>query len=285
MRKKDKKFWVSLYGNDVTYLYYYNRLKELAISVFDWHGLPDTVDERFLEITLFEKGFAVFFEDEVIGNLALSASLGGKFNVYNIPKRRFIYANNGYHAQRTSADSVIIYNNYLHQPSFTACQMYAARLANIERTIDINVNGQKTPLLLLAPDNLKQTVLNVYQQYDGNQPVVHGYKGFDKESITSIDTNVMYKADKLQELKTQLWNEALTYLGIPNVNMQKKERLITDEVQRSQGGSIASRYSRYRSRMQACDEINNMFGLNISVTYSEEIPYTGLTDNGEGDII
>ena len=77
-------------------------------------------------------------------------------------------------------------------------------------------------------------------------------------------------ADKLTELKSQVWNEALTYLGISNVNIQKKERLITDEVARTQGGTIASRYSRLESRRQAAEKINDMFGLDITVDFRED---------------
>ena len=77
-------------------------------------------------------------------------------------------------------------------------------------------------------------------------------------------------ADKIYQLKTQIWNEALTYLGISNLNIQKKERLISDEVTRNQGGTIASRYSRLESRREAVKKINDMFGTNIEVNYRED---------------
>jgi hypothetical protein len=85
-----------------------------------------------------------------------------------------------------------------------------------------------------------------------------------------LQTNAPYVADKLYQLKTQIWNEALTYLGISNLNVQKKERLVSDEVIRSMGGVIASRYSRLQARREACDAINRMFGLDISCDFRDD---------------
>ena len=97
-------------------------------------------------------------------------------------------------------------------------------------------------------------------------------------SLRAISTNAPYVADKLYQLKTQIWNEALTYLGISNLNIQKKERMITDEVQRNQGGTIASRYSRLEARREAVDKINRMFGTDISVDYREDFQITNEDD-------
>ena len=111
---------------------------------------------------------------------------------------------------------------------------------------------------------------NLYAQYMGNEPFIFGDKNLDLSGIKTLDTTSPYVADKLYELKTQIWNEALTYLGISNINVVKKERMITDEVTRNQGGTVASRYSRLESRRQACKQINEMFGLDIWVDYRED---------------
>lgn len=74
----------------------------------------------------------------------------------------------------------------------------------------------------------------------------------------------------------------MTYLGISNINIQKKERLITDEVTRNQGGTIASRYSRLQARREAVDKINAMFGTNIRVDYRED--FQEISDN-DGKIL
>ena len=283
-RKRDREFWESATLNNATFRQYYNRLVELSISMFEWKNLPETIDQRFLELTLFTEGQAVFFEDEVMGYLTLQNAMGGGFDVYRIPTKRRAYAVNGYQKELNENDSVIIYNNYLHTNSMLDVQMFAKRLYNLDRAIDVNANAQKTPILLLCDDSERLTLENMYMQYDGNKPVIKGVKGLNPNAFSVLKTDAPFVADKLYQLKTQIWNEALTYLGISNINVVKKERLITDEVTRNQGGTIASRYSRLQSRREACKKINKMFGLDIWCDYREdfqEIDFNEDTVKGE----
>ena len=270
MAKRDRQFWESAALNNATFRQYYNRLTELSISMFEWKKLPDTVDPRYLELTLFTDGQAVFFKDEEIGFLALQNAKGGKFNVYRIPVNRRAYAVNGYQKDLTDKDSVIIFNNYLHNNSRPDVEMFARRLWNLDRAIDVNANAQKTPVLIQCDETQRLTMLNLYKKYDGNEPFIFGDKNLNPNAIKTLKTDAPYVADKLYQLKTQIWNEALTYLGINNINITKKERLITDEVTRNQGGTIASRYSRLEARLDACREINKMFGLDIWCDYRED---------------
>lgn len=263
-------FWDSARLNKETYEQYVRRLTELSTSMFEWSNLPDTIDERFMEMTLFNEGACVFFEDEVLGYLALKVTLNGKWNVYNIPIERRAYASNMYNKNLTIDNSVIIYNNYLRTNSVLDVRMFARRLTELDRAIDVNCRAQKHPVVILCNEEQRLSMLNVYKEYDGNEPVIFGDKNLDLNQITSINTNAPFVAQDMYELKNQYWNEALTYLGISNVSFQKKERLISDEVMRGQGGTIASRYSRLQMRRKACEEINKMFGLNISVDYRED---------------
>nr|DAQ26338.1 MAG TPA: upper collar protein [Caudoviricetes sp.] len=256
--------------NNRTYLQYYNRLTELAISMFEWQNLPETVDQRFLEMCLFGDGMCVFFQDEVLGYLSLQCMIGGKLNVYRIPMERKAYATNGYQRELDGTNSVIIFNNYLHTNSMLDVEMFSKRLYNLDRAIDVNANAQKTPVLIQCDESQRLTMKNLYKQYEGNEPFIFGSKGLDANGLKVLQTGSPYVADKLYELKTQIWNEALTYLGISNINVVKKERMITDEVTRNQGGTVASRYSRLESRRQACKQINEMFELNIWVDYRED---------------
>ena len=269
-RNRDREFWESAINNNATYVQYYNRLTELSISMFEWKNLPPTIDERFLELALFSTGMAVFFNDEVMGYLALRTTISGDFNVYRIPIRRRAYADNGYNRDLTITDSVIIYNNLIHTNSMLDVRLFAGKLADLDRTITINARAQKTPVLIQCAENQRLTMLNLYKEFDGNAPVIFGDKQLNANGLTVLKTDAPYTADKLYSLKTQIWNEALTYLGISNVNTAKKERMITDEVSRNQGGVVASRYSRLEARRQACKQINAMFGLDISVDYRED---------------
>lgn len=275
-RRKHDIFDESMVLNNLTYRQYLNRLTELAISMFEWKNLPDTVDERYLELHLFETGCMVYFKDEVIGDLCLDCIVNGRLDVYGNPLLRRAYSGyNNYQKLLKYNNSVIIWNNYLHGNSILDVEMFARRLYNIDRIIDINANAQKTPVLLQGSEKQRLTLLNLYKDYDGNAPFIFGDKNLDINALKALSTNAPYVCDKLYQLKTQIWNEALTYLGISNINIQKKERLITDEVTRNQGGTIASRYSRLEARRQAVEKINEMFGTNIEVNYREDFQQVG----------
>lgn len=275
-RRKHDIFDESMILNNFTYRQYLNRLTELAISMFEWKNLPKTVDERYLELHLFETGCMVYFKDEVIGDLCLDCIVNGRLDVYGNPLLRRAYSGyNNYQKLLKYNNSVIIWNNYLHSNSILDVEMFARRLYNIDRIIDINANAQKTPVLVLGNEKQRLTLLNLYKEYDGNAPFIFGDKNLDINALKALSTNAPYVCDKLYQLKTQIWNEALTYLGISNINIQKKERLITDEVTRNQGGTIASRYSRLETRRQAVEKINEMFGTNIEVNYREDFQQVG----------
>lgn len=282
-RRKHDIFDESMILNNFTYRQYLNRLTELAISMFEWKNLPKTVDARYLELHLFETGCMVYFKDEVIGDLCLDCIVNGRLDVYGNPLLRRAYSGyNNYQKLLKYNNSVIIWNNYLHSNSILDVEMFARRLYNIDRIIDINANAQKTPVLVLGNEKQRLTLLNLYKEYDGNAPFIFGDKNLDINALKALSTNAPYVCDKLYQLKTQIWNEALTYLGISNINIQKKERLITDEVTRNQGGTIASRYSRLETRRQAVEKINEMFGTNIEVNYREDFQQVG-NDNQPED--
>ena len=281
MRKKGNGlFEESALLNNVTYMQYFNRLTELAISMFDWQNLPPSVDPRYIELHLFQNGSMVYFNDDVIGNLCLDCLPNGNFDVYGNPVLRRAYSSyNNYQRELNEDNSVIIWNNYLRTNSITDIKMYSRRLYLLDRVIDVNANAQKTPVLIQGTEKQRLTLLNLYKEFDGNSPFIFGDKNLDLNALKSLNTGAPYVADKIYQLKTQIWNEALTYLGISNINIQKKERLITDEVTRTQGGTIASRYSRLQARRDAVEKINAMFGTNISVDYREDFQEI---DDGSG---
>lgn len=275
MGRRKTNFEESLSMNNYTYMQYAYRLMELSISMFEWKNLPEGIDERFLEMVLFTDGHAVFFKDDELGDyLALQCLINGKLNVYRIPIKRRAFAVNGYQKQLTDKDSVIIFNNMLHTNSWLDVKMFAKRLYNLDRIIDVNANAQKTPILIKGNEQQRLTLTNLYKEYDGNAPVIFADKSLDMNALQVLSTQAPYVADKIYQLKTQIWSEALTYLGISNVSFQKRERMVSDEVTRSQGGTVASRYSRLNARRQACEQINKMFGLNIDCNFREDYQFS-----------
>jgi hypothetical protein len=279
MSKSKKQRWASAELNNKTYIDYYDRLMELALNVFEWENLPPTVDERFLELTLYEMGYCLYFDDPIIGNLALTCTIGGRLDVYRIPILRRAYAVNGYNKMCSAKDSVLIFNNYLHTPTLLTIELFARRLYEIERSIDVNVKGQKTPKAILSSEQQRLTMKNLFMQYDGNEPFIFGDKNLDIEGIKSLDIGSPFVADKLQILKHQIWNEALTFLGIENSNQDKKERLVSDEVGSNYGNVEAQRNVMLNARRQAVKKINAMFGTNISVKFRSSLATMVNTEN------
>ena len=289
----DYQFWDSANSNAYAEQYYLSRLSELAMSMFKWKNLPESIDARFLEYTLFYEGAAVFFKDDDLTDrnlgenqrekdgtyLALQVVLGGDLNVYRVPNNRKAYAVNTYNRQLTADNSVIIWNNMIRLPEYGRMMFYANKLYQIDRAIDVNIKGQRFPIAILCSESQRLTLKNVYEQYDGNQPFIFGDKDLDLSAIQVINTGSPYVADKLQQLKNNIWAEAMMCLGIPNSPSEKKERLVANEAKVSQGGTLASRSSRLEMRKRACDEINKMFGLAIDVEYNQDLDMS--TEDGD----
>lgn len=291
-RKREKTlFDESATVNNLTYMQYLNRLTELSVSMFEWKNLPPTVDARYLELHLFETGSMVYFDDDVIGNLCLDCLPSGRLDVYGNPVLRRAYSRyNNYQKLLKESNSVIIWNNYLHTNSILEVKMFARRLYNLDRIIDVNANAQKTPVLIQGTEQQRLALKNLYKEFDGNSPFIFGDKNLDLNSLKCLQTGAPYVCDKLYNLKQMYWNEALTYLGINNTGAQKRERMLTIESSQAQGGTISSRYSRLQSRREAVEKINDMFGTNIEVNYREDFMsiYEGQgvdTTEGESEVV
>lgn len=274
MSKKDDMSQVQLneeiFLNSWTTIDYLNRLKEYALNMFEWINLPKTVDARFIELVLFEEGKINFFEDKLIGFLALRVNESGKQNVYNEFDKKYIYANNGFSRVRNLRNSVTIYNNYLRTPTYTTVNLYAIRLARVTRAIDLNIEAQKTPILITCPENQKLSLKNVYEQYKGNAPVIYTDSEFNLDSIKVLKTDAPFVVDKLTLYKHDLWNEVMTFLGVNNSNQDKKERLVANEVDANDEQIEQARFNMLDARKDACKKINDMFGLNIDVKFRND---------------
>ena len=281
----------SLTQNQLTATNYYMWLKLLCMSMFDWKGLPDTINIDYLEETLFDNGRLIFFKDDVLGYLALKCIPDGAINVYGEPVS-FSVSVPGYQSKVhliPGVNSVIIKNNQLIEPSQYAVGSFASRLAETERTIDINIKAQKTPFIIPVPsDKALLTLRNAYKQIADGEPVLF----LDKDmlagaGISVLNTDAPYVVDKLDTHKMNLWNDALTFLGISNANTEKKERLITDEVKANDQLIQMSANVMLLKRQQAATEINKLFpDLRVTVDLKstqalEPDEDTEDTDDGE----
>ena len=275
---RNRRFKDSATLNSLIFNYYFQKLLDIAVAVFNYEGLPADIDVGYLEYLLISRGAAVITYDKAADQfIVLQLAEIIEYNYAHKPyKYRGIAPITGYQSEElNSNNSVVFYNNLSMLPSYDDLFEFARRLYNLQSTIDINVNAQKSPVLVKATENQRLTMINLYQQYDGNQPFIFADKALDLDGLSVLSTNAPFVADKLDELKTKTWNEALTYLGVSNVSINKKERLITDEVVRSQGGVVASRYSRLQARQTAIEQFNAIYGTTASVEFREDVTEGG----------
>lgn len=290
--------------NDQTYLSYMWRLYDLAVSVFEWKNLPEGINERMIERWLLANGMCLFVYDEEIKNdpdqrspegyAMLRMVISGDFDIYNIPKRRQAYTVDYNHTQMEFdiTNSVICFNDNLGTPTFLTLDLYARLLWQCERTLFVNMAQQKTPRIVKCSEKQRISLQNLFAQVDGYMPTVWADKDLDLKDVEVLDTNAPFLGTDLQTVKHQIWNEALTFLGIENANTDKKERLITKEVMSNMGDVEAQRFTRLNSRKQFCKEVNEMFGLDIECEFRSgmyirtdkegRVPVDGMRQGNEG---
>lgn len=256
--------------NAYTTIDYFTRLKEYALNTFEWINLPNHINGRFIEIELFEKGKICFFKDKNLGEMCLPVNEDGELTIYNEYKTKRIDAVNGFRRTRNLKNSVVIYNNYLRTPTFTTINLYAIRLSQVTRTIDVNIKAMKTPIIVLAPENQKLALKNVILQNENNASTIYADSEFNLDAIKTLDLKVPYNVDKLTLYKHELWNEVMTFLGVDNANQDKKERMITGEVDSNDEQIEQARFNMLDSRLDACKRINEMFGTNISCKFRND---------------
>ena len=260
--------------NNATYVDYLDRLKLVATSLFTWEGLDEvagTGASRFLELALYENGRGVFFKDDELGYMALRVNPNDKFNVYMLPTKVICYSFE-YNKEKDFDDVVYIMNNNLQKPTLETLKLFAYRLYEVERTIDTNLLAQKTPILIEGDTKTILTLKNVYMQYSGNTPFIFGNKQYDlSNKLSVLKTDAPYLLDKLTLYKHEIWNECLSFLGINNANTDKKERLITDEV--NSNNELINYYLNcfYKTRKEACEQINKKYGLDIEIKLNKDV--------------
>lgn len=276
MRRKQIQ---SQIGNYDTYNMYLRQLTTLAQNVFTFKNLPEIIDEAFMNRTLLFEGQIAFFKDDILGVLALPFSTIGKLDIYGNPTTIAVRGQNGYYKALKKSEYIIMYDNNGRYPLITDVKQYAERIAQDTRVSDINIAQQKTPRFWKVPKNKEMSVKDLVNNVDSFENTVLTYNDLSLDDIDLILSPAPFVADKVDEHKDKEWNEFLRLIGVANLQYQKKERNISDEINMMQGGTIASRYTRFDSREKAINEINKKWNLNVEVGYYDGIPTTEKEDD------
>ena len=268
-----KKLINSQLTNMKTYLMYRQEMLTLAENVFEFKNLPEFIDVSYLNRTLLRNGSIAFFKDEVLGVIALPYDVIGNFDIYGRPQTIMCRAANGtYYKRLKQGEFIIMYDNNGRYPIYMdICQM-AERIALSKRTIDVNIVQQRTPRIWKTSQDKKRTLEDLLSDIDGLEEKVVTYESIDIDDMNCILEPAPFVADKIDDHLDKEWAEFYRLIGVANLIEQKKERMIRDEMSASQGGTIASRFSRFEPRKRAIDEINEKFGANIEVSYYDGEP-------------
>lgn len=280
-----KKLVNSQLSNYLTYQMYLRQLLTLAENVFEFKNLPKYIDVSYLNGTLLRKGSIAFFYDDVVEQIcALPYTANGKKDMYGRPLEIEVKGLNGYKRKLKQDEFVIMYDNNGRYPLWLDICQYAERIALDTRTIDINIAQQKTPRIFKTSTENEQSIKDLINNIDGNENVVATYENLVLDDTTIVLAPAPFVADKIDLHKDKDWSEFLRLIGIANMSFQKKERNISDEINAMQGGTIASRFSRFEPRKRAIEEINEKFGEyldeDIEVRYYDGEP---TTEEKDGD--
>ena len=268
-RSKDLMFEESLFNNMADYQTFKSRFIDMVTGCFNFENLPDNIYKPYIIREMILHGQLLAFRDEVMDKFFLYPfTNNGTLDEYNQPvTRQVVFINNQAKFNLTKDNSVIVRASVSGTSLISIIEYFARNIYLINRTIQINVNAQKTPVILTCDENQRLSYQNLLKQYAGNVPFMFGSKDLDINNLKAINLNTPFVADKLYTLMGNYWNEFLTFIGIPNLTINKKERLITDEVTRSMGGILIARQNFENQIIEDIEKVNKMFGLDIKFTW------------------
>mgnify|MGYP000881158113 FL=1 len=257
---------------------YFRQLMGKCMSRFTWEGLPNDIDPRFIEKSIFNNGFSIFYFDTLLELfMCMPATPSGMLDIQDNPIKYVVTRNGLYSREVQASESVTVWGNQTRVSDIDIVRIYSERLALVDRTIEIDLLNERNPMIVACSNDQRQTIANVMSKiYDG-EPVVWGTESLAMDNLANtigvfpLNQNAgsgAVSSIKHMESKAKIWGEALTMLGIMNVNSEKRERMVVEEAAANSGQVLASREQFMKPRELACEQINQMFGLNVSCTWA-----------------
>lgn len=265
----DPVYWQSAQLNEQYYTVYKNWILSLAMNRYRWVGLPETCDPRYLELTLCTQGVATIAKAPDLDTwVSTMAATNGPLNVYDNPTQWESVGNNGWNFRCDPSNAALIWDNTLRYPIWNIIDMYAKRLAQIDRTMDINLLYQRTGMIFTAPQEKRNDLINLIKETWGGEPGVLGYKGLETIKAEMFLPKVEFTGEEMETYKDMVWNEIYTFLGIENLD-KKSERMIEAEVTANNEPTDIRALDGLRQRRQACKELKAL-GLDVEVYWAQD---------------
>ena len=247
----------------------YDRYKMLALNMFRWEGLPDTIKSRHIENSLYHNGLCIIINDENLGFISVPCNYGANLNINNEPTEVITTGYNyiktiKYMSDKEKDKCQLILNNDLAIGNKEYIEYFAQKMYEVDTVIRANINQQKYPWFIPCEPKLKNSIKLMFEKVDNLEPLILADKSIITEGIQVLTTNTPYVADKLNEYKFELEREILTFLGLNN-NFEKKERLLTNEIDSNNQFIQANIEIQYKNRLIAQDYLNSKFGWNCKV--------------------
>lgn len=250
---------------------YARQLIDIALSRFKWNGLPDSVDERYLELCLLVRGSALFYFHPSVDRYLVSPwADDGLRNFYRNPTGFQVNVPALPMARLKPNEAVPVWSNRTRAPEIDFIFTMADRLSRIDDAIDSGLLLQHHPVLIASTESQRLSMVNAFRQVQEGLPVLFGTEdmGGLTDSMQAIDLG----ADKvnmiqLMDLKSRIWQDAIMSLGIDAVDQSKRERMIVAEAEGATGHSTSIRRSSLLTRLEACEQINRLFDLQVDVEY------------------
>lgn len=279
---------VALYDNNVEFQNIFYNLLNILMYSFSIEGLPDSCNERFFKLNLIFNGYAALIKDPDLGYLSLGVrptmnsselNIYGEFpDVHAFGWNGFnkTYTNYMYGTDNTDAEAIICRDNDLMYPMINVIWMYAKRLTDTMRTLDVTARKLKTPYFITCDEAQKSSIKKILDDVDFNQDSIIANRSTMPNEFNVLQTGVQPESVRvLWEHYSNLESEIRTFLGINSAaNLDKKERLVVDEAQANDILTDINIQYRLKSYRQFCDTVNNLWGLNISIVSNIDIVET-----------
>ena len=256
--------------NNETYVDYFERMKKVCLSMFEWVNLAPSMNARFLEMCLFYNGQAALLYDDDYGYINTMAADGGYINIYGLPteiqcysyrfnQRRGLYTVDT--GEEKGKECILVMNNYERIPTSSTIDLFASRLTEAQRTADVNIKAQRTPILITTDQKQYFTLKKMYEEYDGNTPAIFADKNIiSSDAMKAFKTDAPFVAKDVMQYKREIWNEFLTTMGISNLD-EKRERMVTNEIDSNNELVNLNLQSLLIPRKEACKQFNEKYGL------------------------